>query len=299
MLRSQNTIPTPASGKAIIFRGENGAVYFKSSDGNSVETQAYHDVYRIANPNFSHYENLTGETLKIEKFTPQEFIFKLSEIVAVGGGGRGGRGRDGAPGATGPAGATSGILGPTGPTGNTGPTGPTGATGIGETGATGNTGETGATGSTGSTGATGSTGGGDIWSIPSGQGYVAPSVDRFASFFHNGLSVAAAATTEANRTFTYNGTSPLTLSRLSVIQSEIVNTLDASITLTIRTGATIGTMTDTLLSVTFDPGSLPNSVEQDNVNSVVIVTGDIISLKLSSASITGSILFNSITLMAN
>ena len=130
MLRSPDSIPTPTSGKAIIFRSDNGAVYAKNSDGTSVEAQAYHDVYRIESPVFTHYDNLTGETLKIEKFNAQEFIFKLSEpSILAGGGGRGGRGRDGATGPTGPGVGATGATGSAGATGSTGATGATGADG--------------------------------------------------------------------------------------------------------------------------------------------------------------------------
>lgn len=161
MLRSKNNIPIPPSNSAIIFREEDGAVYYKLSDGSVRQAEAYHDVYRITNPTFSSYNNLTGEILKVLKTTSKEFIFKLSEIIAVGGGGGGNsrKGSAGATGPTGPAGATSGILGPTGPTGATGATGGTGDTGsTGATGATGSTGGTGATGITGATGETGATG---------------------------------------------------------------------------------------------------------------------------------------------
>lgn len=150
MLRHKDTIPNATAGTAIIFRAENGAVYLKTYDGVVIEAKSYHDVFQIANPKFSQYQNITGEKIEILKFDESEFIFRLCCITPLvgGGGGRGGRGRDGAPGATGPAG------GPTGATGALGTTGPTGPTGVGETGATGTTGSTGNTGATGATGST-------------------------------------------------------------------------------------------------------------------------------------------------
>lgn len=159
MLTERKTIGNPLLGTATIFRdSENGAVSYKTSDGTVLSTQGYHGVFRIANPTFSNYNNLTGKTLKVEKWTPEEFIFSLQEIVAVGGGKSGSRGRDGAPGPTGSSGGPIGPTGDRGATGSTGPTGPTGATGNGATGATGNTGPTGPTGPTGATGSTGNTG---------------------------------------------------------------------------------------------------------------------------------------------
>lgn len=152
MLRNKSAIQAPIQNSISIFRDLNGAVHFKSPDGNSTMVESYHDVYRISNPKFVSYNNLTTETLKILKFDREEFIFKLVEVSSVGGGGRGGRGQAGERGATGPAGGPTGA---TGQTGTTGQTGNTGATGAGETGATGSTGNTGATGSTGNTGATG------------------------------------------------------------------------------------------------------------------------------------------------
>lgn len=149
MLRSSASISIPYTNYISIFRNidDGGAVYFKSSDGNIYATEGYHEVYRIPNPTFTNYINLTDDNLKVLKSTDKEFVFSLREMISVGAGG-GGRGRQGTPGergATGPAG---------GPTGSTGQTGNTGATGAGQTGATGNTGATGA-GATGATGATG------------------------------------------------------------------------------------------------------------------------------------------------
>lgn len=158
MLRSKTEIQNPVQDSITIFRDLDGAVYYKSQDGNSHLVDSYHDVYRIANPKFSSYINLTDETIKILKYDSEEFIFKLAEIIVAAGGGGGGRGRDGKDGPVGPTGPGGGATGQTGATGNTGQTGNTGATGSGNTGATGATGSTGATGPTGNDGATGATG---------------------------------------------------------------------------------------------------------------------------------------------
>lgn len=172
MLRSKTNIQIPPSGSIAIFRGLDGAVYFKDDSGNIHLVYSYHDVYRIENPTFRTTPvNLTDETLKVLKFTDKEFIFKLSEanIVAAGGGGGGKPGKVGATGMVGPTGPGGGA---TGPTGNNGATGSTGATG--PTGATGSTGETGATGSTGSTGSIGATGSSaaDAWLLLGNSGTV-------------------------------------------------------------------------------------------------------------------------------
>lgn len=105
MLIREQSIKNIPSGSVVIFRDlDNAVVSYKNSDGKVSETQGYHGIFRIPNPVFTQYENLTGKILSIEKWTKEEFIFSLSEII-VGGGGSGKRG----------------AAGPTGPTGPTGP----------------------------------------------------------------------------------------------------------------------------------------------------------------------------------
>lgn len=128
MLRNNITIQSPPYNSITIFRDLDGAIYFKDVSGDVHVTEAYHDVYRIANPVFLKYINQTDEALKVLRFTPQEFIFSLSENIVIGSSGGGGRGRPGDRGATGATGSGIGS-GPTGPTGATGQMGPTGPVG--------------------------------------------------------------------------------------------------------------------------------------------------------------------------
>lgn len=90
MLKSKNSITTPPKGVIYILRDLDGGVYYKASDGSVNIADYYHDVYRISPITFSGYQNFTGEQIEILKSGPDEFIFALNKIIAVGGG-RGGR----------------------------------------------------------------------------------------------------------------------------------------------------------------------------------------------------------------
>lgn len=104
MLSRKIEIQTPVKGTISIFRDENGVVSFKDSSGNFGVADGYHGVLLIKNPTFYSWNNLTGEILKVEKFTKEEFIFSLCSIPAVIGGSGGGHKRSGAQGPTGPTG---------------------------------------------------------------------------------------------------------------------------------------------------------------------------------------------------
>lgn len=141
----------------------------------------------------------------------------------------------------------------------------------------------------GSSGSGGSGASPDIWNSVSLLAFAAPSADRFVTFF----TVAASTTTEANASFTYNGTSPLTLSRFQVKQNSSANTLNSAMSVTIRKNGV-----DSALTVSFAAASAANSIQQDNTNTVSVVTGDVIAIKLSSAATSGSLTFVSATLVA-
>lgn len=116
MLSNIDEIPSPSFNSISIFRGLDGAVYYKSNNGYVGLVHSYYGLFRIDDTKFSFFNNITGETLKILKSTDSEFIFSLtpnvfSTIGAIGS--RGSRGRDGATGATGATGST-GATGATG-----------------------------------------------------------------------------------------------------------------------------------------------------------------------------------------
>lgn len=89
----KKTIDIPPPNAIVIFRGDDGKVYFLTSDAKVYLTESYHGVHRIVNPSFTSYDQITGEQIQIIKDTPQEFIFALyrstQTIISKGGGKKG------------------------------------------------------------------------------------------------------------------------------------------------------------------------------------------------------------------
>lgn len=89
----KQTINIPPPNAIVIFRGDDGKVYFLNSESKVYLTESYHGVHRIVNPSFTSYDQITGEQIEVIKSTPQEFIFALyrstQTIISKGGGKKG------------------------------------------------------------------------------------------------------------------------------------------------------------------------------------------------------------------
>lgn len=126
----------------------------------------------------------------------------------------------------------------------------------------------------------------DIWSIAPVNSHTAPG-PQYIGFF-----TANFTTVEGETQFTYNGTIPVTLSRLSVrIISTTVN--GTGTTLSVRVNNV-----NTALAVSIPAGSANGSLFQDNTDSVVVSPGDEVSIQASSAGNTGTLDIANITVIA-
>lgn len=125
----------------------------------------------------------------------------------------------------------------------------------------------------------GSGGGSDIWFTPVGMSadFGPVTFPQFGAFFLSG-----SATTEADRTYEYKGGKSVKLNRLSI--RVIYNTTPGigNLIFTVRTGATLGTMTDTSIIVTIPMSTASNQTITNILDSVSINDGDFVSVKIDT-----------------
>lgn len=184
-------------------------------------------------------------------------------------------GPDGGPGATGPRGATgergatgaqgvNGITGATGQIGPRGATGPQGATGAGSTGATGIAGPSGATGLTGATGLAGATGpigpSGPAGNINFPEGVTVLTTTESVLSNVNIGGILRGNTIDSGTTFQQLVSRLFRARHLPTIVSPSL-TISSNIPLSQE----IGTVTDVLITATYDRGSATGASMQDGM----------------------------------
>lgn len=98
-------------GSIVIFRKEDGTVFYQDYYGQFTKADFFQDVYKVPFGSGTHFDNKTGEQLCIINQTKFETIFKLVCQTAPLGVGRGGVNRRGPQGSQGAPGGSQGFQG--------------------------------------------------------------------------------------------------------------------------------------------------------------------------------------------
>ena len=122
MLTDESRITAPPKKSIALFRRDlDGKIYYKSYDNSITQVPEEDGMYKIQIVDnllpFKNVQNFTGEQIKTERYTSQEFFFSIIEAKIIA------NGRKGDAGATGPQGI-QGVIGPQGIQGVIGPPGP-------------------------------------------------------------------------------------------------------------------------------------------------------------------------------